>query len=45
MKMVFGGKFNQIQERYSTWDEAEAGHKKMVERLELLITILKYGGS
>ncbi len=30
--MVFGGKLDQEQERYSTWDEAEAGHKSMVRR-------------
>lgn len=27
--MVFGGLYDQYQERYSTWKEAEAGHKKM----------------
>ena len=32
--MIFGGKLDQEQERYSTWDEAEEGHKQMVERVE-----------
>lgn len=31
--MVFGGKLDGEQERYSTWDEAEASHKAMVERV------------
>lgn len=31
--MVFGGKLDQEQERYSTWDEAEAGHDAMVARV------------
>ena len=26
--MVFGGQYDQEQERYETWDQAEAGHKK-----------------
>jgi hypothetical protein len=29
--MIFGGPHDQYQERYSTWDEAEAGHKKALE--------------
>lgn len=29
--MVFGGEYDEEMERYSTWDEAEAGHKKMVD--------------
>jgi|SRR3990167_8666827 len=29
--MVFGGKHNKDMERYSTWKEAEKGHKKMCE--------------
>ena len=24
--MIFGGEHNEYQERYSTWEEAEAGH-------------------
>jgi hypothetical protein len=28
--MIFGGEHDQYQERYSTWDEAEAGHKQGV---------------
>jgi len=29
--MIFGGKHDEYQERYSTWEEAEAGHKKAVK--------------
>src|SRR5882757_3426775 len=29
--MIFGGEHDQYQERYSTWEEAEAGHKRAVE--------------
>ena len=25
--MIFGGEYDQYQERYCTWDEAERGHK------------------
>lgn len=32
--MVFGGKLSDEMDRYSTWDEAEAGHKAMVERVK-----------
>lgn len=33
--LIFGGKkFDQEQDRYSTWEEAEAGHKKMVEKVK-----------
>jgi hypothetical protein len=32
--MVFGGKFDQDQDRYSTWDEAIAGHDEMVLRVK-----------
>lgn len=28
--MIFGGKPDDYQERYSTWEEAEAGHKRAV---------------
>lgn len=31
--MIFGGVHNEYQERYSTWDEAEAGHKRAVEMI------------
>jgi len=31
--LVFGGKLDGEQDRYSTWDEAEAGHRAMVERV------------
>ena len=29
--MIFGGKHNEYQERYATWEEAEAGHLRAVE--------------
>ena len=29
--MVFGGEHDDLQERYSTWDEAEAGHRRVCE--------------
>jgi hypothetical protein len=29
--LVRGGNFDGVVERYCTWDEAEAGHKRMVE--------------
>lgn len=28
--MIFGGKHDQEQERYSTWEDAEIGHKRFV---------------
>jgi hypothetical protein len=31
--MVFGGSLDQEQCRYATWDEAEAGHRSMVEQV------------
>lgn len=32
--MLFGGKHDQYQERYSTWEEAEIGHKKAIKIAE-----------
>ena len=29
--MIFGGVHDQYQDRYSTWNEAEEGHKRAVE--------------
>lgn len=29
--MIFGGEHDQYQDRYETWEQAEAGHKKAVE--------------
>lgn len=29
--MIFGGKHNDYQARYTTWDDAEAGHRKAVK--------------
>lgn len=34
--MVFGGPLDGEQERYMTWEEAEIGHKRMVERVRNL---------
>ena len=31
--MIFGGNFNYDMWRYSTWDEAEKGHQKAVEKV------------
>lgn len=28
--MIFGGEHDQYQDRYSTWEEAERGHKKAI---------------
>jgi len=32
--MIFGGKSNGFQERYSTWEEAEKGHIEVVNKLK-----------
>ncbi|PZR71766.1 MAG: hypothetical protein DLM66_00060 [Candidatus Dormiibacter spiritus] len=32
--MVFGGPLDGEMDRYSTWDQAEAGHEQMVERVQ-----------
>ena len=32
--MVFGGAHDQEEERYSTWDEAEEGHKRWVDMVK-----------
>jgi hypothetical protein len=31
--MVFGGELDRECEQYATWDEAEAGHKAMLDRV------------
>lgn len=31
--MVFGGPLNEEQERYSTWDDAKAGHDRWLQRV------------
>lgn len=31
--MIFGGKFDEYQERYTTYDEAVEGHKKAVHKV------------
>ena|SRR5882672_8300506 len=33
--MIFGGEHNDFEERYSTWEEAEAGHKRAVAMVQL----------
>ena len=35
--MVFGGKLDQEQKRYSTWEEAERGHVLMINRVKATI--------
>ncbi len=30
--MIFGGNLDQEQDRYSTWEQAEQGHKHLVEK-------------
>ncbi len=30
--MIFGGNLDQKQDRYSTWEQAEQGHKHLVEK-------------
>ena len=32
--MVFGGELDQEMDRYSTWEEAEEGHKTMIEKVK-----------
>jgi len=32
--MIFGGKFDSYQERYSTWEQAEAGHLRAIMAVE-----------
>ena len=32
--MIFGGKHDEFQQRYETWEMAEAGHKAAVELVE-----------
>lgn len=34
--MVFGGEYDGYCERYSTWDEAEKGHKKAINMINKL---------
>lgn len=37
--LVFGGPLDGEQERYATWDEAEAGHARMVTKARASIAI------
>lgn len=32
--MIFGGELDEEQQRYTTWGQAEAGHKKWVEKVK-----------
>jgi len=32
--MIFGGEHDEFQERYSTWEEAEIGHKRAIEMIK-----------
>ena len=32
--MVFGGTLDQEMDRYSTWEKAEQGHEKMIEKVK-----------
>lgn len=34
--MVFGGEYDDYQERYHTYDQAEEGHKRIVEMVDKL---------
>lgn len=36
--MIFGGQYDQYQDRYSTWDEAVAGHKKAVSKAKFAVS-------
>lgn len=36
--LVFGGPFAQEMDRYSTWADAEAGHARMVEKCQPIMT-------
>lgn len=29
--MIFGGEHDEYQERYATWEEAEAGHQRAID--------------
>jgi hypothetical protein len=31
--MIFGGEFDDFQDRYETWEEAEIGHQKAIEKI------------
>lgn len=37
--MVFGGEWDDYQERYSTWDEAVEGHKRTVEKIKVGLSL------
>lgn len=38
---VFGGAFNELTQRYCTWQEAEEGHKEVVSKVEKAIQEFK----
>lgn len=35
--MIFGGELDQEQKRYTSWEEAEKGHRVMVEKVQALL--------
>ena len=37
--MIFGGPHDEYQQRYSTWEEAEVGHRKAVELASLATSL------
>ena len=43
--MIFGGKLNDYQWRYTTWDEAIEGHQKAVQMCREEENIIKSGGT
>lgn len=36
--MIFGGELNGEEWRYSTWSEAESGHRQAVEKVRVLLS-------
>ena len=32
--MIFGGPYDQEQDRYSTWEKAQEGHERMVQKAQ-----------
>jgi hypothetical protein len=36
--MVFGGPLDQEQDRYSTWEDAEAGHAEMEKKVRAALS-------
>jgi len=38
--MIFGGENDQYKERYTSWEEAEKGHKRAVEVVKTKVVII-----